>query len=199
MGAQMDESLTSDEKSMLLRLAREALQATASGRSLPPVDLTTLPEKLRAPAASFVTLTRGGMLRGCIGGLQAQLPLGEDVRQHAVAAALDDFRFPPVQPNEVDEIEIEVSVLNEPRPLMYESPDHLVQLLRPGVDGVILSSGVHRATFLPQVWEKVPEAELFLSMLCEKAGLSSDAWRQADLQVYTYQVASFHEGSATQA
>lgn len=185
--------LTNQEKQTLMRLAREALLACVTGRRLPPLELKSVPERLGSLGATFVTLTRRGALRGCIGALQAQIPLAEDVRQHAVAAALDDFRFSPVQPDELDQIEIEVSVLTEPEPLRYEGPEDLIRRLSPGVDGVILTSGAHRATFLPQVWEKVPDAELFLEMLCEKAGLPAGAWREGRLQVSTYQVESFHE------
>jgi AmmeMemoRadiSam system protein A len=121
------------------------------------------------------------------------MPLADDVREHAVAAAVEDFRFSPVRPDEVSSIEVEISVLTPPRPLRYELVDELLGKLRPGIDGVILESGYHRATFLPQVWDKVPDPEAFLGMLCEKAGLAYDAWRKGDLRVSTYQVESFHE------
>lgn len=195
----MDYALTTEEKQTLMRLAREALRAAVTGHHLPPLDLRSVPERLAGPGATFVTLTRQGALRGCIGALQAQVPLGEDVRQHAVAAALDDFRFPPVQASELESIEIEVSVLTEPQLLAYDGPEDLVRRLRPDVDGVILTSGLHRATFLPQVWEKVPDAELFLGMLCEKAGLPADAWREGHLQVQIYQVESFTENEVPPA
>jgi len=181
------------EQIFLLRIAREAVEAAAHGEDMPPLDLADCPEQLRAPGASFVTLTRSGALRGCIGGLQAAIPLALDVREHALAAATEDYRFLPVQPEEVAELEIEVSVLTEPRALEYTSPQDLLNQLRPGIDGIILSSGLRRATFLPQVWEKVPDPPTFLSMLCEKAGLRENAWRVGGLQVATYQVESFHE------
>jgi AmmeMemoRadiSam system protein A len=196
---QMQSSLNDDEKRVLLRLARESLESAVHGKQLPQFDPASIPERLRLPGASFVTLTRRGALRGCIGALQAQMPLAEDVQQHAAAAALEDYRFPPVQPIELGQIEIEISVLTDPQPLVYEQPGDLLRLLRPEVDGVIVSSGFHRATFLPQVWEKVPEAEVFLDMLCEKAGLAPNAWRQSRLQVQTYQVQSFDERETTSA
>jgi AmmeMemoRadiSam system protein A len=158
-----------------------------------PVNLDAMPQRLRAPGASFVTLTRDGLLRGCIGTLKKQLPLADDVRQHAVAAALSDYRFPVVKPEEVDEIEIEVSVLTTPQPLEYKHVDEIPGLLRPGIDGVIITDGKNRGTFLPQVWEKVPDVETFLGMLCEKAYLPPDAWRQGQIKILTYQVESFHE------
>ena len=134
-----------------------------------------------------------GDLRGCIGALEAYQPLAEDVREHAVAAALNDYRFPPVQVAELNGISLEVSRLTAPVPLEYTSPEDLVAKLRPGVDGVILRDGGRRATFLPQVWEKLPDAENFLANLCHKMGASPDLWRRKHLEVLTYQVEEFHE------
>ncbi len=195
----MADRLTQEERRILLNLARQSLEQAVRGQRPKPLDLATLPERLRQPAATFVTLTRQGALRGCIGGLQAEMPLADDVREHAVAAALDDYRFPPVQPEELPQIEIEVSILTDPQPLPYTSPQDLIARLRPGIDGVILVSGFHRATFLPQVWEKIPDPEQFLSMLCEKASLPADAWRHGGVEVFTYQVESFHEGEASRS
>jgi AmmeMemoRadiSam system protein A len=189
----MEGSLSDDEKKTLLLLARQALTAAVNGELLEPLSLDDIPQSLRAPGASFVTLTLGGLLRGCIGTLKKKLPLADDVRQHAVAAALSDYRFPPLKPEEVDKIEIEVSVLTTPQPLEYKHPNELLKLLRPGIDGVIVTHGKNRGTFLPQVWEKVPDTETFLGMLCEKAFLPHDAWRQSHLEFLTYQVESFHE------
>jgi AmmeMemoRadiSam system protein A len=188
--------LSSEDRELLLRLARQAIVETAEGRTLPSLDSAQLPERLLDCAATFVTLTRRGGLRGCIGALQAQLPLAEDVREHARAAASEDFRFMPVTPQEVPELEIEISILTDPSPLEFSGSDELLARLRPGIDGVILVSGLHRATFLPQVWEKVPDAETFLSMLCDKAGLPSSAWRNPGIEILTYQVESFHEGES---
>lgn len=189
-----EHSIQSPERAILLTIAREAVIATAEGKKPPPIDIHALPERLRQPGAAFVTLTSGGNLRGCVGGLQAEMPLAEDVCLHAVAAARNDFRFPPVQPHEVSAIEIEISVLTPLQPISYDSPEDLIQRLQPGVDGVLLTCGPCRATFLPQVWEKIPDPVHFLELLCEKAGLVGDAWRTESLQFSTYQVESFHEG-----
>ncbi len=185
-------SLTQDEKQILLRLAREALETAVRGDILPPLP-TSLPPTLREPGASFVTLTIGGELRGCIGALEAYQPLAEDVREHAIAAALNDFRFPQVAPQELARIQVEVSRLTQPQPLEYSDPADLVEKLRPGVDGVILKRRTSRATFLPQVWEKLPDKSEFLSHLCLKMGAPADAWRTTKLEVFTYQVEEFHE------
>jgi AmmeMemoRadiSam system protein A len=117
----------------------------------------------------------------------------EDVRQHAVDAALYDHRFFPVQPDETQSISIEISVLSKPQPVPASDPDTILKTLRPGVDGVVILSGGRRATFLPQVWEKVPSPQQFLGMLCQKAGLPDGAWRRGDVEVLVYQVESFHE------
>jgi AmmeMemoRadiSam system protein A len=187
--------LTDKEKQKLLQLARAALERAVHRKDLESINLDTLPKRLQEPGASFVTLTKGTVLRGCIGSIKAAIPLAEDVRQHAVDAALHDYRFPPVKPEEVTDIEIEVSVLSSPKPLDYTRGEDLPELLKPGVDGVIIEKENHRATFLPQVWEKVPQGDRFLDMLCEKAFLPHNAWREGQLQVFTYQVTNFHEGT----
>lgn len=189
----MHDLITDDEKQTLLQLARAALDQAVQRKDLRPIDLDSLPERLKTPGASFVTLTKGSVLRGCIGSIKATIPLAEDVRQHAVDAALHDYRFPPVKPEEVQDIEIEVSVLSSPKPLEYACGDDLPKLLEPGMDGVIIVKDNRRATFLPQVWEKVPRADRFLDMLCEKAFLPPNAWREGQLQVFTYRVECFHE------
>jgi AmmeMemoRadiSam system protein A len=189
----MTNQLTLDEKQTLLKLARQALELGVRGEKLPPPDREALSSRLRADGASFVTLTVDGDLRGCIGTLEAYQPLAEDVREHAVAAALDDYRFPPVQVAELNGIQLEVSRLTAPVPLEYARPAELVTKLRPQVDGVILRDGSRRATFLPQVWEKIPNAEDFLDNLCHKMGAAPDLWRRKHLEVLTYQVEEFHE------
>lgn len=189
----MNQPLSDEERLILLKLAREALEQGVRHQPLRPLDLRSLPPRLSEPGASFVTLTRRGELRGCVGTLEAYQPLAEDVREHAVAAALHDYRFPPVTPDELAEIKIEISRLTRPIPLEYSKPEELPALLRPGVDGVVLRDGLRRATFLPQVWEKLPDAEHFLSNLCLKMGVEANYWRYKKLQVATYQVEEFHE------
>ena len=180
-------------KAELLSIARKALQCAGERLPLPVLDLYSLPEPLRKLGTSFVTLNLDEKLRGCIGGLEARMSLAEDVSQHAYAAALHDVRFPAVSPDEVRSIVIEVSVLSQPIPLEYQNVDELLNSLRPGIDGVIISEAEKRATFLPQVWERIPSPVEFLSMLCEKAGLHSEFWKTGKLLVKTYQVESFHE------
>ena len=184
-------TLTPQEKENLLKIARQSLELKLRGEELPPLSEQT--PLLQAEGASFVTLTIDGQLRGCIGTLEAYRPLAEDVREHALAAALHDTRFPQVQPDELDSIEIEISRLTAPAPLDYADADDLLAKLRPGVDGVVLAAGSRRATFLPQVWDQLPNAEEFLNHLCRKMGLPEDAWRRKNLDVSIYQVEEFHE------
>jgi len=189
----MANALTTEEKQVLLRLARSAVECAVRGGDLPQVDLEAVPPHLREPGASFVTLTIQGELRGCIGSLEPSEPLALDVRERAVAAALEDPRFMPVRPEELGRIEIEISRLTLPTDLEYSDATDLVKKLRPHVDGVILRDGRHRATFLPQVWEKIPDTAAFLDQLCAKMGVMPDTWRNRNLQVQIYQVEEFHE------
>jgi AmmeMemoRadiSam system protein A len=189
----MGDQLTPEEKQTLLRYARQALEAGVHAAPIPDLDKTSLTPALRADGASFVTLTVRGNLRGCIGALEPYQSLAEDVREHAVAAALQDYRFPPVQASELAGIEIEVSRLTAPVPLEYKDAGDLPSKLRPGVDGVILRDGFRRATFLPQVWEKIPDPDEFLANLCYKMGAAPDTWRKKKLEVLVYQVEEFHE------
>jgi AmmeMemoRadiSam system protein A len=189
----MDDQLTHEERQTLLRLARSAMERAVRGEEPPPLDPGATTAHLSEPGASFVTLTIQDQLRGCIGALEPSRPLVEDVREHAAAAALEDPRFMPVKPEELDQIEIELSRLSVPKDLTYTDASDLLAQLRPGVDGVILRDGPRRATFLPQVWEKVPERAAFLDHLCTKMGVPADSWRHRHLDVQTYQVEEFHE------
>ena len=189
----MKEKLTLEEQQTLLRMAREAMEHAVRGKKMPPLDSSTLSSSLREQGVSFVTITIRGQLRGCIGALEAYQPLADDVREHAVAAALEDPRFPPVREDELSRIQVEVSRLTHPVPLEYTDANDLLSKLRPHVDGVILRDGFRRATFLPQVWEKIPDPAEFLNNLCYKMGSRDDLWRSKHLDVLVYQVEEFHE------
>lgn len=189
----MEDELTHEERQTLLRLAREAMEHGVKGADLPPMDGQLLTPRLREDGASFVTLTVRGQLRGCIGALEPYQPLAEDVRKHAVAAALEDPRFPPVSERELNGIQLEVSRLTRPVPLDYKDANDLLSRLRPHVDGVIVRDGLQRATFLPQVWEKIPNPVDFLNNLCHKMGARPDLWRRKHIEVLTYQVEEFRE------
>jgi len=189
----MDNKLTLEEQQILLRMAREAMECGVRGKKLTPLDDRVLSKHLREQGASFVTLTIRGQLRGCIGALEAYQPLAHDVREHAIAAALEDPRFPPVREDELSRIQLEVSCLTRPHPLEYQDAADLLSKLKPHVDGVILRDGMRRATFLPQVWEKIPDPAEFMDNLCYKMGVSDNTWRHKHLEVLIYQVDEFHE------
>ena len=187
------EKLTPDERKTLLGLARSAIEAGVRGERPPRPDLSALGAHLAGPGASFVTLTIAGQLRGCIGALEAYQPLARDVCEHAAAAALEDPRFPPLGAEELPRISIEVSRLTSPVLLEYATPEELIARLRPNVDGVIVRDGFRRATFLPQVWEKIPDPAEFMDNLCYKMGADPHTWRYKPLEVQVYQVEEFHE------
>jgi AmmeMemoRadiSam system protein A len=179
-------------------MAREAIAAAAAGQSLPELDLDSLPPPLRRPAACFVTINKAGVLRGCTGALVAEKPLALEVVRVAAQTATSDPRFGPVASDEVEALEVELSILTQPRPLSFSDPADLAKQIRPGVDGVTLYQGWRRATFLPQVWQRIPEPEDFLGMLCRKMGLTSTAWRLAGLSAEVYQAISFSEAELSQ-
>ncbi len=186
--------LTLEEKKILLRLAREHIGCAVQGEDLPLLDLAIYPEALQAIGSSFVTLMRKGELRGCIGALEPYQALVQDVCEHAVAAAASDYRFEPVRAEEVPLLCIEISRLTPPVELQYDTPADLPGLLRPFIDGVVFHDGFYRATFLPQVWEKLPDPVDFLDHLSMKMGAPAGAWRRKKLKVFTYQVEEFQEG-----
>jgi len=173
---------------VLLKLARDAIGRQFGLPSSPPERLPELHE----PGAVFVTLKCDGALRGCIGSLEAYRPLLEDVCEHAVDAAFRDPRFPPLSRAEFDRLDIEVSLLSPPQPLAFASEAEALDKLRPGLDGVIFSAMGRRSTFLPQVWEDLPEPEVFLAHLKRKAGLPADYW-SADVRLEVYQVRKWKE------
>ncbi len=158
------------------------------------INLNCLSKDLNGEGASFVTLTIGGKLRGCIGTLEAHQPLALDVQEHAAAAALEDYRFNPVSSEEVALLEIEISRLTPLGRLDYSDKKDLMSKLRPGIDGVLIKDGGRRATFLPQVWEQISSCEEFLTHLCMKMGARPNLWQNKHLEVYTYQVEEFKEG-----
>ena len=158
------------------------------------VDQTGLEgEQLCQELATFVTLKLEGRLRGCIGNLEPSGELLGTLAQNGRHAAFNDHRFSPLSIEEFERMQIDISILSEPVQLDYADGDDLLSRLRPGIDGVILEKGRARATFLPQVWQQLPEPEQFMEHLCRKAGLSPTAWRDRDIRIYLYRVQSFKE------
>lgn len=141
----------------------------------------------------FVTLKIAGNLRGCIGNIEPVRSIKDGVAANVVSAAFDDIRFTPLSREELDRVHISISILTEPEPLVFNDVEELCTRLQKGVDGVILRCGRNSATFLPQVWEQLPDGRLFLSHLSLKAGMSKDAWKSEDIEISTYQAQSFAE------
>lgn len=190
-------SITTEQGRALLQLARRtiSLELGLAGGDEP---LLTDPIFAR-PAATFVTLKIKDQLRGCIGSLTPQGSLAENVKANAINAAFRDTRFRPLREEELAAVHIDISILSEPKPLAYNGGSEVLQKLRPGVDGVILSLGGASATFLPQVWQQLPEPEQFLGQLCRKAGLSPSSWRDQHPQIEIYEVDCFAEGEVMTA
>lgn len=169
---------------VLVAIAREAIEVIG------PFPAMSSEEWLNLPGASFVTLKLDDDLRGCIGSLEARKPLGEDVAHNARAAAYRDPRFPPVSSHERPRLQIEVSVLSTREPIDVASESDLLSQLRPGVDGIYLEYGGMSSTFLPQVWESLPDPAQFMAHLKQKAGLPADFWN-ANLRLSRYTVQKY--------
>jgi AmmeMemoRadiSam system protein A len=182
-----------EDRVQLLRLARRSLTEVVTNDQLPEVKTNAFPQKFAEVKGCFVTLTERGRLRGCIGHIQPQKPLYKAVMDNSLNAAKRDPRFKPVRPDELDQVEIEISVLTVPEPLAFSSPEDLLAKLQPHRDGVVLQMDGRSATYLPQVWEEIPDKTRFLDTLAQKAGAAAGDWRAPGTQVFIYRVESFKE------
>ena len=191
-----DSELTSEQGKLLLQIARAAISNVLGQAVAQPEPAGQSADMLQAPGASFVTLNQQGQLRGCIGSLEARRPLLDDVKANAVAAARHDPRFAPLSLSELDTTDVEVSVLSPMQPLHYDSEEHALAQLRPGVDGVVFEYGRYRSTFLPQVWEQLPSPRQFMAHLKQKAGLAPDFWAPG-VRLQRYTVRKFKESEGT--
>lgn len=175
----------------LLKIARDEITGRLMGRQPPKVENTEFQEE----AATFVTLKKSGQLRGCIGTLEARRSLCDDIQHNALGAAFRDSRFPAVTERELNNLDIELSILEHPEEIAFDSETQLLSQLKPGVDGIILTAGAageYRATFLPQVWKQLPHPQQFLNQLKLKAGLRENYWGN-DVVIMRYRVVSFAE------
>jgi len=187
------QAFSTAERRQLLTIARQSLRsAVIHGPTVEP-NLDTLPKSFIEPSGCFVTLTKHGQLRGCIGHIVPQEALHKAIVDNAQSAALHDGRFTPVQPDELDQLEIEISVLTVPVALLFKSPEDLLQKLKPYRDGVVLQMDGAGATYLPQVWAQIPDKVAFLNSLAQKAGRTATDWRKPGTKVFTYHVESFSE------
>lgn len=178
-------SLTKTHRRLLLDVAAASIQHGLVHRHPLPVKPDDYPFELKRPCATFVTLEKGGRLRGCIGNLEAVTPLIRDIARNAFAAAFKDPRFPPLAPEETEGLAIHLSLLTPAQEMRFESEADLIRQLRPGIDGLILQEGDRRGTFLPSVWPSLPEPRRFFRHLKLKAGLPESYWSQT-LEVYRY-------------
>jgi AmmeMemoRadiSam system protein B/AmmeMemoRadiSam system protein A len=193
IGAQFTEA----QGQVLAKLARKMIMnklgVAAPGSVSEDLFSSLKDERFTLQCGTFVSLKINGQLRGCIGNLTSTETVLEGVKRNAIQAAFHDPRFAPLSKEELGRTEIEVSILSEPQPLVFRDWQDLIKKLRVRVDGVIIRKGPAGATFLPQVWEQLPKPEEFLAHLCMKAGLPSQAWKNSELEVLTYQVQYFEE------
>jgi AmmeMemoRadiSam system protein A len=183
-------ALSRTEKARLLHLARSAIVTWLDTGASPPLPADLAPIMLQKRGC-FVTLHKHGALRGCIGTLEPVKALGACVVENAINAAFRDPRFTPLESSELPAVEIEISVLTPPRKLHFQDPEGLKKQLEPGKHGVILSQEGARATFLPQVWQQLPDVEAFLTHLCQKGGMPGACWKDPNTRVSVYEVEYF--------
>jgi hypothetical protein len=179
---------TEQKGKVLLAVARAAISSALGVLQMADESAPWLTE----PGACFVTLTQNGELRGCIGSLQAHRPLLADIKSNAVSAALCDPRFMPLTADELDITDIEVSLLTPTQPMEFRDETDALSQLRPGIDGVVFEFGRYRSTFLPQVWEQLPQPHQFMAQLKRKAGLPDTFWDEG-IKLSRYSVTKFIE------
>ena len=182
--------LTTEDQKTCLQIARQSIKHGLQKSSALQVTTSDYSSDLRHNLASFVTLHKNGELRGCIGALEAYQPLINDIAEHAHSAAFQDPRFPALQDNEYEQLDVEISVLGKPEVMSFENEEDLLQQIRPNIDGLILESGYNRGTFLPSVWEQLPDKKDFLNHLKMKAGLPAHWWDNS-VKISRYETFSF--------
>ncbi len=182
--------LSEHQKQQLHSIAKKSIANGLTENKPLAIELANYDDELQTQRATFVTLHKHTQLRGCIGSLEPIRPLAEDVAYHAFAAAFSDHRFPPVTANEVDQLDIHISILAPPVTMTFTSEDDLVSQLRPGIDGLIMEEGQQRGTFLPSVWDSITDRREFLNHLKQKSGLPEDYWSDT-IKIQRYTVEEF--------
>ena len=193
MSSKQNQQVDDNDRKFLLNLARKTIEKKSKNNIINSEEINKLSSILKENRGCFVTLTINHNLRGCIGYILPITPLYKAVIDNAYNAAFSDPRFPPVSDNEVDKLQLEISVLSVPKKLEYTDKDDLLKKIVPSKDGVIIKKGFYSSTFLPQVWDQLPKKQDFLSHLCLKAGLSPDEWQKGDLEVEIYYAEVFEE------
>jgi AmmeMemoRadiSam system protein A len=184
--------LSESDRDQLLEIARRSIESGLAGDNALQLGNESPSSSLSIPLSSFVTLTRSGALRGCVGSLESSGPLAQSVADSAFKAAFRDSRFAPLETGEIEDLRIEISVLSELEPLTVSNRADLLNQLQPGEDGLLLQDGNYRATFLPKMWEKFSNPEKFLDQLLVKAGLPDDYWSES-ISFMRYRALSFGE------
>ena len=179
-----------EQRQQLHDIAYDSIKSGLSNGTALTVDSSKLDAALQTKRATFVTLNKHGQLRGCIGMLEPIRPLAEDVAHNAFAAAFSDPRFSPLEENELEQLDIHISILGTPEKMLFDSEKELLSQLKPGIDGLIMEEGRRRGTFLPSVWESLPQPEDFLNHLKMKSGLSENYWSD-EIKIQRYSVEEF--------
>ncbi len=187
--------MTQEEKQYLLEISRRTLEKYLKEKSILVLEEDSLKfPLLKEKRGVFVTLTKNGELRGCIGNLTADKPVYQAIIENSLASALFDPRFPSLENDELKDITIEISILSELNPLpSFKDAIELIKYLEKKKPGLVIKKGTNEATFLPQVWEELKTPEEFLSQLCLKAGLEPHAWKKLDLTMFEYEVEKIKE------
>ncbi len=177
--------LNKKNRQIVLDLAYQSIESGLRKGHPLSINLRNYPAELSQQRATFVTLEKNKQLRGCIGMLEAILPLAEDITENAYSAAFKDPRFPPLEKSELNDLEIHLSILSPSKEIKFTSEEDLISQIRPKIDGLILESGSRKGTFLPSVWQSIPTSEQFLQHLKQKAGLTKYYWSD-QIKVYRY-------------
>ena len=179
-----------EQHQQLHDIAYDSIKSGLSDGKPLAVDLTKLDAALNTKRATFVTLHKHGQLRGCIGMLEPVRALADDVAHNAFAAAFSDTRFSPLRAQELDQLDIHISILGTPEEIFFDSEDDLLKQIRPNIDGLIMEEGHRRGTFLPSVWESVQDKKEFLTHLKMKSGLPGNYWSDS-IRIQRYTVEEF--------
>ena len=187
-------TMNKKDKEYLLKIARRAIQKYFQDEGVFQVEEDELTQSLKEKKGAFVSLWKNNELRGCIGNLESEKPIYQSVIDNCLASALLDPRFTALKSDELNDIKIEISILSELKKLPnFTDHNSFLKYLNKYKPGLLIKKGTYQATFLPQVWEDLNSAELFISHLCEKAGLEKDEWKKMDLEIYQYSAEAFKE------
>ncbi len=185
--------IPSGHKQTLIDLARKSIQLSFDENNAPLLNFDAYPMELKSILATFVTIKIENRLRGCIGTLDAYRPLVEDIADNAYKAAFSDPRFEPIVASEYKKLEIHISILSPPQEITFDSEATLLTKIQPNVDGLIIQDSTHKGTFLPSVWEILPDPKDFLRHLKQKAGFNADYWSDR-ISVFKYRTQSIDSG-----